>query len=831
MAFLSGQEGDKTDAQAGVQKNGQPAGSFERAVFSLAQALLLALVFWSVPLFTSPGFKPLGAMPPDCANGKHQCGLKPLSWAERNSVPEDLANYRGHRGLPEKVDLSPGMPPVGHQGRQGSCVGWAMGYAIKSYHEKRERNWSYGPHVQLEGGAGEHVFSPAFIYNQLNKGRDRGSNPLDALRLLKSKGVAPWRVMPYREDDFLRLPNLPALREALRYRIRDYRRVNHANPALLKAALAAGNPVFIGLKTHDNFYRLGSSEVYDGGKGAFRGGHAAVLVGYDDNRATPGGKSGAYRIYNSWGVGWGDRGYGWISYRSMARDGLGAFVIYDDGRPEPGPRKKKPHVDKDRYPTGDSDKKSETKGAEKRPESEKREEKESPATTGRDDKKKTVRSRGAMAVVRRRAHSIMRSPPLTPVAYVHASRGLKSYIQIAWARSRDALLYRVERMNLEDKKFIPIAYSLTDSYLDRGVIRGRAYRYRIVPLAPAGEGSPDFSPVAEGYAGSGEGRPGQVFGLTWEYGVPAPRPGGLQGVIRLHWRPVPGAGRATRYQVARYFSETKKWRVIARSVRGTRFLDDSDLREKYRTARGVFPARTYRVRALHKRTRGEWSPGVAITPAVSVHPVKLEPASPGPLRVRRKGVSLLLDWKSIHRDKSRNGKAIRAYRIFHKSGPNRGEFRQPWKLVKSLDPGVTRFQIPAPLQGQVQFIRFEIISGKKVEYFILPIFSDPVAPRPKQRLLDDGFNRFKGDWTALDWDGEGEPVKVRLQISRQGVKFRSQLQIGSGSPRSFIGPFVARSRRLVAPRFKLQVFQTGIGELIVLDGQEREFYYTLLKEE
>jgi C1A family cysteine protease len=49
------------------------------------------------------------------------------------------------------------------------------------------------------------------------------------------------------------------------------------------------------------------------------GGHAVVVVGYDDAKKiqnTGGGPktTGAFRIRNSWGKSWGDAGYGWLPY-------------------------------------------------------------------------------------------------------------------------------------------------------------------------------------------------------------------------------------------------------------------------------------------------------------------------------------------------------------------------------------------------------------------------------------------------------------------------------------------------------------------------------------
>ena len=38
-----------------------------------------------------------------------------------------------------------------------------------------------------------------------------------------------------------------------------------------------------------------------------------VAVGYDDNRRI-GRRKGALLIQNSWGTGWGDKGFGWLPY-------------------------------------------------------------------------------------------------------------------------------------------------------------------------------------------------------------------------------------------------------------------------------------------------------------------------------------------------------------------------------------------------------------------------------------------------------------------------------------------------------------------------------------
>ena len=44
------------------------------------------------------------------------------------------------------------------------------------------------------------------------------------------------------------------------------------------------------------------------------GGHSMIAVGYDDEKMM-GPNQGALLVRNSWGAGWGERGYGWLPYK------------------------------------------------------------------------------------------------------------------------------------------------------------------------------------------------------------------------------------------------------------------------------------------------------------------------------------------------------------------------------------------------------------------------------------------------------------------------------------------------------------------------------------
>ena len=205
--------------------------------------------------------------------------------------------------LPSSVDLSVDAPVPGNQGLQGSCVGWAVAYALKTYHERIERGWPLTDD--------RHVMSPAYIYNQI-KVPGGGAYFVDAFILLVNEGVSSWAQMPYDPFDDRSQPIASARAEAGNYKIADWgtvlRNTHQVFVQEIKRHLATGTPLVVGIPVHPDFDNLSESNpVYDDDSGPQRGGHAVVIVGYDDRRS-------AFKIANSWGTDWGIGGYGWIDY-------------------------------------------------------------------------------------------------------------------------------------------------------------------------------------------------------------------------------------------------------------------------------------------------------------------------------------------------------------------------------------------------------------------------------------------------------------------------------------------------------------------------------------
>jgi C1A family cysteine protease len=223
------------------------------------------------------------------------------------------------RGItPQKVDLSGLMPPIGDQGQQGSCVAWSIGYALRSYYVKKVDN--------ADTSKPENVPSPTYIYNYTNAAvgdpqcGEMGMELWQALNILKA-GVVSLAELPYNDRKCGEIPSIAMQSGARKFRIDSWEFIDRQDLSTMKAELAAGNPLAFGIALADSFFEYNSDRVYR--RPPFEqtgGGHAMVIVGYDDTKQ-------AFRVQNSWSDGWGDKGFVWIAYDTFKDDAEGSYAI------------------------------------------------------------------------------------------------------------------------------------------------------------------------------------------------------------------------------------------------------------------------------------------------------------------------------------------------------------------------------------------------------------------------------------------------------------------------------------------------------------------------
>jgi len=251
--------------------------------------------------------------------------------------------------IPDAIDLSPLMPPPLLQ-IHGSCVSYAIGYAIRGYYAALENGVSPGSRAFTP--------SPAFLHSQI---RDKeavcenaGSHAFYALSYLKGRGAPDLDAIPDSAmcTERVERPSSPPDR----FRIRDFefiyaaardkRSVSRRDLDAIKQQLAAGHPVAAGYRTVKvvpssrtpdgvTLQYLQAGKIYRGSLDRHAGwgtGHQMVLVGYDERRQ-------AFLVQNSWGPYWAGDGYGWISYDATRSDLRNASVMRTavaPPRPVPG---------------------------------------------------------------------------------------------------------------------------------------------------------------------------------------------------------------------------------------------------------------------------------------------------------------------------------------------------------------------------------------------------------------------------------------------------------------------------------------------------------------
>ena len=209
------------------------------------------------------------------------------------------------------------MPPVSNQGSEGSCVGFAVGYAARSaeqYYRTGATSYSNATNI----------FSPEFLYNQIKFSSDCGSGAAmqAALDHIKLNGICTYQSMPYSSSNGCSLlPSASQATEALNFKITNYSKLYTSDKVAIKAMISQHHPVIISVVADNSFISAKPGFVWKSYSGSGSLAHCIVICGYDDAK-------NAYLVMNSWGTGWGDAGFSWIDYDFfLTRTGTYCYAI------------------------------------------------------------------------------------------------------------------------------------------------------------------------------------------------------------------------------------------------------------------------------------------------------------------------------------------------------------------------------------------------------------------------------------------------------------------------------------------------------------------------
>lgn len=265
---------------------------------------------------------------PDASSFSVDVAMEPVgTGAIFDDLPEvDATAFSPPVGLPAEVPPLLNLPPPVSQGPRNTCVAFSIAAMVQILSKDPTD------------------LSEQFIY-WISKDRDRipgdvGTNPLVAMRAVAELGVCREETWPYRPEPVdnqnpgHERPSPAAFQEAKQRRLAAVEQLPARDVQQIKAALAAGRPVLIGLMIGEHWTSSGQvrriGRVRRALPGEQRlGGHAMCALGYRDDPTAPGG--GYFIVRNSWGSDWASEnpdgpGYCYVPYQLIFDEGLAALV-------------------------------------------------------------------------------------------------------------------------------------------------------------------------------------------------------------------------------------------------------------------------------------------------------------------------------------------------------------------------------------------------------------------------------------------------------------------------------------------------------------------------
>jgi C1A family cysteine protease len=211
--------------------------------------------------------------------------------------------------LPTQIDLRPNCSPIEDQGQLGSCTANALVGALEFLEVKdKVRPFSNLSRLFL-------YYNERVIEGSVQS--DSGAMLRDGIKTLAKQGVCSETNWPYDIQSFTKKPPKGCYQEGEKHQILSYARIVTVDE--MRATLAEGFPFVFGFSVYQSFEsqqvaKTGVANLPETGEKQL-GGHAVLAVGYDDS-------SKRFVVRNSWGTGWGMKGYFTLPYAYLENRSL-----------------------------------------------------------------------------------------------------------------------------------------------------------------------------------------------------------------------------------------------------------------------------------------------------------------------------------------------------------------------------------------------------------------------------------------------------------------------------------------------------------------------------
>jgi C1A family cysteine protease len=209
--------------------------------------------------------------------------------------------------LPSSVDLRAPWWAINDQERTGSCVGWASTDGVVRYHMVKAGRLGQSQMLSPRATWMASKETDEFVNRPETFIEGAGTSLKAAMDILRKYGAVPESMLPFHIETTMYIGDEDTyFATAASRRIAAYYNMQK-NTAQWRNWLATHGPIMVGLAVDRSWNNAHATNgmIDNFQPNTVRGGHAVCLVGYRTD--------GRFIVRNSWGTGWGDHGFGYLS--------------------------------------------------------------------------------------------------------------------------------------------------------------------------------------------------------------------------------------------------------------------------------------------------------------------------------------------------------------------------------------------------------------------------------------------------------------------------------------------------------------------------------------